>query len=187
MDAVDVKMVDFRDKDHRKVWLCRVDQIPTGGVLPNNIKAVAKVLLNMSDRIGVSWPSHETISDRADVSVSVVKRALKALREAGVLEWSKRFVRNGWKVVQSSNSYRLILEKSLLGQIGRRVSKQDSIRDRRFRRKAAAVANEARKALTRIIGQPWWSGRAPTQTDPRTPTTHDELIRGLRERGSITW
>lgn len=185
MDAVDVKM-DFRNRDIAGLWIAQVDQIATGGVLPNNLKAVARVMLEIADRAGTSWPSHETISDRADVSVSVVKRALRALREAGMIEWSRRWARNGWEVTQSSNLYRLIIEKSLLGQLGRRVRKTLFNKDRRANRKAMAEANKAKKALYRVVGAPWWAGKSKEATPDRAIGCLERTIQAMRDRGTVT-
>jgi hypothetical protein len=62
-------------------------------------------LLALSSWFGETvWPSQATIAKRAKISVDSVGRALKHLRELGLVEWENRYRENGGK---TSNAYRL--------------------------------------------------------------------------------
>ena len=66
------------------------------------------VLIQLSHYGAEAWPSHATLAQRARCSVSTVQRALGAGRDLGLVQWFTRWVRNGWRSVQTSNLYRLI-------------------------------------------------------------------------------
>jgi len=68
-------------------------------------KAVAQALSTYVSADGSCYPSQAAIAERAQVSVSTVKRALPVLIAAGLIEVTARVVRSGWRVVQTSNAY----------------------------------------------------------------------------------
>jgi hypothetical protein len=55
---------------------------------------------------GVAWPSHQTLADRARCCVRTVQRALTAAQSLGLVDWSERRFRAGWRWLRSSNRYR---------------------------------------------------------------------------------
>ena len=54
---------------------------------------------------GQCFPSHEKIAEKAECSVSTVQRALKWARENGLIVWAHGLVRDGWRVLRTSNRY----------------------------------------------------------------------------------
>lgn len=54
---------------------------------------------------GECFPSHKKIAEKARCSVSTVQRALKWARENGLIVWAHGLVRNGWRVLRTSNRY----------------------------------------------------------------------------------
>jgi hypothetical protein len=61
-------------------------------------------------RGGLICPAHQTVADRASLKASkTVERALHAARDLGLITWSERRVRRGWRWVRTSNLCRLIV------------------------------------------------------------------------------
>jgi predicted transcriptional regulator len=56
---------------------------------------------------GVGWPSHETLAEQCACSTKTVKRALNRLKKIGWVSWEHHYERQGPRMVQSSNRYRL--------------------------------------------------------------------------------
>jgi DNA-binding transcriptional MocR family regulator len=57
---------------------------------------------------GFAWPSHATLAERAKCSVRTVQRALAMAAELGLVAWTERRVRAGWRWLRTSNAYRLL-------------------------------------------------------------------------------
>lgn len=57
---------------------------------------------------GAAWPSHQTLAERAGCCVRTVQAALRAARELGLVTWTERRVRAGWRWLRTSNVYRLL-------------------------------------------------------------------------------
>lgn len=78
-------------------------------------KLVYISLSSYADEKGLSWPSHATMAEEADCSVSTVKKALKQLKALGVVTWSQRYREDSG---QTSNVYQITssrpVEKSVL-------------------------------------------------------------------------
>lgn len=66
------------------------------------------------------FPSHEFLAERARRSVRTVQRAMVRLRDLGLLDWSERRVKRGWRWLRTSNVYRL-LAPATTGQDARGV------------------------------------------------------------------
>ena len=58
---------------------------------------------------GLICPSHETLAERVDCHTSTVWRALQAARDLGLVRWTERRVRAGWRSLRTSNRYRLLM------------------------------------------------------------------------------
>jgi hypothetical protein len=58
---------------------------------------------------GIAWPSHATLATRAKCSVRTVQRALAMAAELGLVAWTERRVRAGWRWLRTSNTYRLLM------------------------------------------------------------------------------
>jgi hypothetical protein len=56
-------------------------------------------------RTGQCFPSHKAIAIKARCSVSTVQRALKWAREHSLIQWAHGLVRDGWRVLRTSNRY----------------------------------------------------------------------------------
>lgn len=67
------------------------------------------VLLSLAAYGRAPYPSHETLADRARVSVRTVQRALEEARDVGLLDWTERRVKRGWRWLRTSNVYRLLV------------------------------------------------------------------------------
>jgi DNA-binding FadR family transcriptional regulator len=87
---------------------------------------VAEALLKRLGADGQCDPSQDTLAADAGCAVRTVRRALSTLRRLGLVTWVNRLVRNGWRVEQSSNAYRLSVNTPLYsgGQIGRETKKK---------------------------------------------------------------
>lgn len=57
---------------------------------------------------GGCWPAHATLADRARCSVRTVIRALAAARTLGLVDWTERRVRRGWRWLRTTNWYRFL-------------------------------------------------------------------------------
>ena len=58
---------------------------------------------------GVIYPSHATLAVRARCSVRTAARALKQGQRLGLVYWTERRVRSGWRWLRTSNVYRLMV------------------------------------------------------------------------------
>jgi hypothetical protein len=52
-------------------------------------------------------PRHAGLAERAKVGVRTVARALAAARDLGLVNWTERRIRRGWRWLRTSNAYRL--------------------------------------------------------------------------------
>lgn len=71
-----------------------------------------KVGLKLLKRLGEDGrcdPSHATLAADTGKDISTVKRALKLFQACGLLTWARRIIREGRRVVQTSNAYMLTL------------------------------------------------------------------------------
>lgn len=56
-------------------------------------------------RTGQCFPSHKAIAAKARCGVRTVQRALKWARDNSLIQWAHGLVRDGWRVVRTSNRY----------------------------------------------------------------------------------
>ena len=56
-------------------------------------------------RTGQCFPSHKAIAAKTRCSVRTVQRALKWARENNLIQWAHGIVRDGWRVLRTSNRY----------------------------------------------------------------------------------
>jgi len=73
--------------------------------LTTHAKIVYVVLSSYVGAHDTAWPSHRTIAEVAGISESSVKRALAALKEAGLITWVQRVSPEG---DLTSNAYRIM-------------------------------------------------------------------------------
>jgi hypothetical protein len=58
---------------------------------------------------GGIFPAHATLAECTSLSAKTVERALHAARDLGLVTWSERRVRRGWRWLRTSNLYRLVV------------------------------------------------------------------------------
>lgn len=63
------------------------------------------VLLRLAEYAPRAWPAHETLAERAGCSVRTVQRALEDGRRLGLVSWTERRIRAGWRWLRTSNHY----------------------------------------------------------------------------------
>jgi Helix-turn-helix domain len=81
-----------------------VDQ--RGGVPYGWMKIYEALLFGFyNPRTGECFPSHKAIAAKARCSVRSVQRALKWARENNLIVWAHGIVREGWRVLRTSNRY----------------------------------------------------------------------------------
>jgi hypothetical protein len=81
-----------------------IDRI--GGVPYGWIKIYETLLFAFyNPRTGQCFPSHQAIADKSRCSVSTVQRALKWARDNSLIVWAHGLVRDGWRVLRTSNRY----------------------------------------------------------------------------------
>jgi hypothetical protein len=56
-------------------------------------------------RTGQCFPSHKAIAIKARCGVSTVQRALKWARDNDLIVWAHGLIRDGWRVLRTSNRY----------------------------------------------------------------------------------
>ena len=101
--------------------------------------AAVQVGLTLADMLGADGtlcPAHSHLAARVQVHVSTVTRALQRLRSCGFVTWTRRLVRNGWRVEQTSNQYQLRVpevplsdaeEKKSIGKLSRAFCQSQSV------------------------------------------------------------
>jgi hypothetical protein len=82
-------------------------QIERRGGVPYGWMKIYETLLFAfyNPRTGECFRSHEAIAAKARCAVSTVQRALKWARENGLVLWAHGLVRDGWRVLRTSNRY----------------------------------------------------------------------------------
>lgn len=94
-------------------WTKRVWAEFAAGNLTRAWRDVLLTLATFRGRSGVICPSHQTLANRATLKASkTAERALHAARDLGLVEWTERRVRRGWRLVRSSNTYQLLIPKT---------------------------------------------------------------------------
>lgn len=78
------------------------------GRLSPKAEWVGEMLLKRLGVDGECDPAHATLANDAGCSVRTVQRATVAMRALGLLRWTTRLVRAGWRTEQTSNAYELV-------------------------------------------------------------------------------
>lgn len=89
-------------------WTTRIWREHRAGNLTRAERDVALTLATYRDRGGIAWPAHATLAARVRCSVRTVQRALAQAQRLGLVRWTARRVRAGWRSLQTSNVYRLV-------------------------------------------------------------------------------
>jgi AraC-like DNA-binding protein len=90
-------------------WRDRVWKEFRAGNLTRAYRDVLLTLATFRGAGGLICPAHATLAERAGCSVSTVRRALAQAFRLGLLSWTERRIRAGWRWLRTSNAYRLVL------------------------------------------------------------------------------
>lgn len=91
-------------------WTARVWREFRVGNLTRAWRDILLTLETFRGRGGLICPAHQTLAERACLKTGkTAERALAQARELGLVEWSERRVRAGWRWLRTSNVYRLLL------------------------------------------------------------------------------
>ena len=172
------------DPDQRRAWLARAHLERRAGRLTALHVEVGRALLRRLGEDGQCDPAHATLAADAGCAERTVGRALRALRELGLLAWQQRLVCRPWKdggrgavrAEQTSNAYELLLPEGRATAPALLRLRCDGQTDRETRSKMIptvlpAFDPAAKKALQEIAAarvmhfrQEWTASRA----DPRS-------------------
>src|SRR4051794_7750726 len=94
----------------RALWLARLDAARRARRITPGHELVARALLKRLSPDGRLDPTQDTLARDTGLSDRTVRRALRALADAGLLTWQRRLVRDGWRAIQTSNAYALVPE-----------------------------------------------------------------------------
>jgi helix-turn-helix protein len=89
-------------------WTARVWREFHADNLTLHFAHVLLTLHSYRDHSGRCWPSHETLAARARCCVRTVQRALQQARDLGLVDWTERRFKAGWRWLRTSNLYRLL-------------------------------------------------------------------------------
>src|SRR3954468_4729752 len=92
----------------RALWLARLDAARRARRITPAHDLVARALLKRLGPDGRLDPAQDTLAHDTGLSDRTVRRALRALADAGLLTWQRRLVRDGWRCRQTSNAYCLV-------------------------------------------------------------------------------
>ena len=90
-------------------WTRRIWQEFHAGNLTRAARDVLLTLHTYSRDGSPAWPSQVTLGDRAQCTARTVRRALERARDLGLVSWTERRVKAGWRWLRTSNLYRLLL------------------------------------------------------------------------------
>lgn len=148
------------------------------------LEVLRELLRLVNYRTGQLDPSIQTICDRIRRSRDAVVRALAALREAGFVQWIRRYLPTGNKgrgvqVEQTSNAYRLTLPALAAKMIGRAIDAPPIPDDEAQRQQERAAESRAM-----IESLPLWEQPAQIVEDSSLAAILSRLARGIVERES---
>lgn len=86
-------------------WTARVWREFHVGTLTRAYRDVLLTLRTFRGAGGACWPSHATLAARARCSARTASRALRQARLLGLVAWTERRVRAGWRWLRTSNAY----------------------------------------------------------------------------------
>jgi hypothetical protein len=98
-------------------WTARVWAEFRSGNLTRAWRDALLTLATFRGHGGIICPAHATVAARTSLAPKTVERALHAARDLGLVTWSERRVRRGWRWVRTSNLYRLIVPNAAV-QLG---------------------------------------------------------------------
>jgi hypothetical protein len=96
-------------RERRAQWKARLAMHERAGRITSDHEKIGLALLKRLGQDGRCDPSYQTLATDSGKAASTVQRALRRLADCGLLGWLRRIVREGSRVVQTSNSYMLTL------------------------------------------------------------------------------
>jgi hypothetical protein len=90
-------------------WTARIWAEFRSGNLTRAWRDALLTLATFRGHGGMICPSHASVAARTALAPKTVERALHAARDLGLIAWSERRVRRGWRWLKTSNLYRLIV------------------------------------------------------------------------------
>jgi hypothetical protein len=90
-------------------WTTRIWREFRAGNLTRAFRDTLLTLGTFRGTGGLCIPSHATLAVRAKVGERTVRRALDQARDLGLVTWSERRIRRGWRWLRTSNAYRLLM------------------------------------------------------------------------------
>lgn len=114
-------------------WVSRVEAERRADNLTLHEREVLKHLHYYRGRGGVAFPSHKAVAAAAKIGVSTVKRALMKARDLGLITWTERRVRAGWRLVRATNVYSFLTPRGPVSPTtSTKVQPERGSRKRRF-------------------------------------------------------
>jgi hypothetical protein len=115
------------DREQRARFRFLVNAHHRVGRITRAHRDVGLALLKRLSDDGRCDPSHATLADDVGSSARTVGRATAAMRAVGLLRWTMRLVRAGWRAEQTSNAYELVPTAAppCGGQTGRETRRID--------------------------------------------------------------
>jgi Helix-turn-helix domain len=145
------------DRERRAVWKAQIEVHRRAGRITDGQAQVGVALVRRLGQDGRCDPSHQTLAHDSGESISTVQRALKALAGCGLVSWTRRIIRDGWRACQTSNAYLLTVGKppAIRPSACDGQSDQGTKKDRYSSvQPAAAAASQAdQQALERLAKQ----------------------------------
>jgi hypothetical protein len=96
-------------RERRAVWRARLNLYRRARRITPLFEDIGLAMLHRLGTDGRLDPSHETIADDVGCDPRTVRRALAAFKACGLVVWVQRLVREGWRVLQTSNAYALTI------------------------------------------------------------------------------
>lgn len=93
----------------REQYLLLLDQAAQSRSISATAERVGRVMLALLGRDGRLDPSYETIAARTGCCERTARSAVADLMRVGLLHKVRRLVRAGWRAIQTSNAYALLL------------------------------------------------------------------------------
>lgn len=122
------------------------------GKLTGHAVLLGQLLLDMLGKGGELFPSMETLSRRLGVCLDTIQRALQRLRQLGFLNWTRRLVRIGGRVRQTSNAYHFRCETGTRQQVLKSMNPVP-LTERNARVRAQSGSGEDRAAAASAVQQ----------------------------------
>jgi hypothetical protein len=96
------------DRERRARFRFLLNAHHRGGGITRAARDVGEALLRRLGADGQCDPSYDTLAGDAGCSARTARRATASMRALGLVRWTTRLVRAGWRAEQTSNAYELV-------------------------------------------------------------------------------